>query len=317
MSSTSQAVVGGRQDLWHRVKKHRAVYAIVVPMMLAYVVFTLYPQAWVIAIGFTRYNGVNKPEFRGLYNFIRVFRRDPVFWRSVLNTFVFAAGKLAIEIPIALILAVILNTRLIGRGFFRAVFFLPHVTSLAVMSLVFYFIFAPYEGILNGILMDIGIMKEPFAWLDHGWSAMLVGIVISVWMGFGINMILFLAGLQAIPRELYECARIDGASPTRQFVSITIPMLGKMLQIIVMLAVISTLKTFELFQVLTNGGPFHATEVMMLYVFKRYYGSGSGDAQTVVPQIGYASAVGFIVALIVAAITVVYLFLSRRLDRDE
>ena len=317
MSTLSQTLPGRKGGLWHRIKKHRAVYAIIVPIMVAYVVFTLYPQGWVIATGFTRYDGMTRPVFIGLQNFVRLFQRDPVFWKSVLTTFEFALIKLAIEIPLALVLAVILNTGLRGRGFFRAVFFLPHVTSLAVMSLVFYFIFAPYEGILNGILIEIGIMKDPFAWLDHGWSALLAGVVISVWMGFGINMILFLAGLQAIPRELYECARIDGANVAQQFLKITIPMLGKMLQIIVMLAMISTLKTFELFQVLTNGGPFHATEVMMLYVFKRYYGVGTGDSVTVLPEIGYASAVGFIVALIVAAITVIYLALSRRLDRED
>jgi raffinose/stachyose/melibiose transport system permease protein len=135
-------------------------------------------------------------------------------------------------------------------------------------------------------------------------------------LGFGINMILFLAGLQSIPQELYECARIDGATGAQQFFGITIPMLGKMLQIIVMLALISTLKTFELFQVLTNGGPFHATEVMMLYVYKKFFGTGEGAGAVLAPQIGYASAIGFVVALIVAAVTAFYMFLSRRLDRE-
>lgn len=299
------------------MRRNRAAYAIIVPIMAAYLVFTLYPQIWVVAIGFFQYDGLMPPRFTGLYNFIRLFGRDPIFWRSVLTTFAFAAAKLAIEIPLALVLAVALNKNLPGRGFFRAVYFLPNVTSLAVMSLVFYFIFSSYEGILNGILLRVGILKEPFAWLDQGWSALLVGVVISVWMGFGINMILFLAGLQSIPQELYECARIDGATSARQFFSITIPMLGKMLQVIVMLALISTLKTFELFQVLTNGGPFHATEVMMLYVYRKFFGTGEGAGAVLAPQIGYASASGFIVALIIAAVTVFYLRTSKRLDRED
>jgi raffinose/stachyose/melibiose transport system permease protein len=305
-----------RKSLWLRIKKQRAAYMIMVPIMICYLVFTLYPQVWVIAMGFFKYDGLTRPEYRGLYNFIRLFARDPIFWKSVLTTFAFAFGKLAIEIPMALVLAVILNSGLKGRGVFRAVFFLPHVTSLAVMSLVFYFIFAPYQGILNGILMRIGVMKQSFAWLDYGWSALLTGVLISVWMNFGINMILFLAGLQSIPPELYECARIDGANVAQQLLKITIPMLGKMLQIIVMLAIISSLKTFELFQVLTNGGPFHATEVMMLYVYKKFFGTGEGAGAVLAPQIGYASAVGFIVALIVAAVTAFYMLMSRRLDRE-
>lgn len=305
-----------KRGLRYRMRKQRAVYLIIVPLMITYLVFTLYPQVWVVAMGLFRYDGLTTPKFLGLENFVRLFSRDPIFWKSVLTTFAFAFGKLAVEIPMALVLAVILNMNLKGRGFFRAVFFLPHVTSLAVMSLVFYFIFAPYQGILNGVLMKIGLMREPFAWLDYRWSALLVGVVISVWMGFGINMILFLAGLQSIPLELYECARIDGATSVRQFFAITIPMLGKMLQIIVMLAIISTLKTFDLFQVLTNGGPLHGTEVMMLYVYKKFFGTGEGAGAVLAPQVGYASALGFVVALIVAAISAFYLRMTRRLDRE-
>ena len=306
-----------KRGLWYRVKKQRTAYYIMGPIMAAYLVFTIYPQLWVITMGFHKFDGITTPQFRGFYNFIRLFQRDPIFWRSVLTTLVFAFGKLAFEIPLGLTLAVILNGDLKGRAFFRAVYFLPHVTSLAIMSLIVYFIFAPYQGILNGVLIRMGIFREPFAWLDQGWSAMLTGIIISVWMNFGIQMILFLAGLQAIPQELYECAKMDGATPVQQFFKITIPMLGKMLQIIVMLAIIGSLKTFELFQVLTNGGPFHATEVMMLYVFKKFFGTGEGAGAVLAPQIGYASAVGFIVALIVAAVTGFYLFMSRRLDQDR
>ncbi|MEW5804846.1 MAG: sugar ABC transporter permease [bacterium] len=288
----------------------------ITPIVICYLIFTLYPQIWVIVIGFYNYDGIRKPEFTGLFNFIRLFQRDPVFWRSVWTTFVFAFGKLAIEIPLALLLAVILNTKIIGRGLFRAVYFLPHVTSLAVMSLVFYFIFSPYQGILNGILMAIGFIKEPIAWLDHGGLALFVGMIISVWQNFGINMILILAGLQSIPLELYECSRIDGANSVQQFFHLTIPLLGKMLQIIVMLAIIGSLKIFELFWVLTKGGPHHDTEVMMLYVFKRFFSAGEGAGATLVPQIGYASAVGFIASIIVAIITAIYLFISKKLEQE-
>lgn len=302
----------------YQIRKHKIPYLMITPLVLGLIVLTIYPQVWVVGLSFFRYNGVTAPEWEGIDNFVRAFQRDAIWWKSVWNTFYFAFGKLALELPLALVLAIVLNRQIRGKNFFRGLFFLPSVTSAAIMSLVFYFIFSPYQGILNGMLQGVGLIREPIDWLGQGNSAMIVAMLVSVWQNFGINMILFLAGLQAIPDEFYESASIDGASEVQQFWYITLPALGRMLQVIVMLAIIGSLKTFDIFRVLTDGGPANETMVMMLYIFNYFFRqSALGSGTSVVPQFGYASALGVIASIIIAIITVSYLLMSRRLGKNQ
>lgn len=319
--STTEAVAAKRPlfrkgSLADRIYQNRAVYLMLSPVIVGFFVFTLYPQVWVLSLSFFRYDGFREPTWLGLQNFVRLFQRDPLWWRSVWNTAYFTFGKLAIELPLALVLAVVLNRNLFGRHFFRGLFFLPHVTSTAIMALVFYFIYAPYQGILNGLLLSLGMIPEPIDWLGTGGIAMISTMMVSVWQNFGINMVLFLAGLQAIPDDLYESAEIDGANSVQQFFYITIPALGRMLQVIVMLAIIGSLKSFDLFRVLTRGGPGTDTTVMMLYIFNYFFDRGALGASTV-PQYGYASALGVVATVIIGAVTGFYLWWSRRLGRNQ
>ncbi|MFW5880776.1 MAG: carbohydrate ABC transporter permease [Spirochaetota bacterium] len=307
-----------KHGTWYQLRKHRVPYLMIAPLVIGFLVFTIYPQVWVVALSLFRYNGVTPPEWEGIDNFVRAFQRDDIWWKSVWNTFYFSFGKLALELPIALVLAIILNRQIKGKNFFRGLFFLPSVTSAAIMSLVFYFIFSPYQGILNGMLLAVGVIQQPIDWLGHGDSAMIVAMLVSVWQNFGINMILFLAGLQAIPDEFYESASIDGATEVQQFWYITLPALGRMLQVIVMLAIIGSLKTFDIFRVLTNGGPANETMVMMLYIFNYFFNQSAVSSGTsVVPQFGYASSLGVIASVIIAFITTGYLLMSRRLGKNQ
>lgn len=305
-----------RPGLLQRMWEHRIAYLMLSPVIVGFFVFTLYPQVWVLSLSFFRYDGFREAQWLGLQNFVRLFQRDPLWWRSVWNTFYFSFGKLAMELPLALVLAVILNRQLAGRNFFRGLFFLPHVTSTAIMALVFYFIYAPYQGILNGLLQSLGLITEPIDWLGTG-NAMFSTMVVSVWQNFGINMVLFLAGLQAIPDDLFESAEIDGANAAQRFWYITIPALGRMLQVIVMLAIIGSLRSFDLFRVLTRGGPGTETTVMMLYIFNYFFDRGALGAGATIPQYGYASALGVIASIIIAMITGVYLWWSRRLAQNQ
>lgn len=305
-----------KHGTWYQIRKHKIPYLMITPLVIGFIVFTVYPQVWVVGLSFFRYNGVTAPTYRGIDNFVRVFQRDPIWWKSVWNTFYFSVGKLALELPLALVLAVILNRQIKGKNFFRGLFFMPSVTSTAIMSLIFYFIFSPYQGILNGLLQSVGVIQEPINWLGDGDLAMVVAMLVSVWQNFGINMILFLAGLQAIPDEFYESASIDGATEVQQFWYITLPALGRMLQVIVMLAIIGSLKTFDLFRVLTNGGPGNETMVIMLYIFN-YFFNQSAMGNSVVPQFGYASALGVVASIIIAVITTSYLLMSRKLGSNQ
>ncbi len=294
-----------------RLKRLQENSLFLLPSVILTVTLGVYPLIWVLRYMFYDYPGYGEELFIGLDNFRRLFR-DALFWESVKNTFIYAGGKLIITIPCSLLLAVILNMKFRGRNLLRAVYFMPTVISTAVISVVFYIIFNAYNGMVNQQLLKIGAVAEPINWLgpDH---AMLTVILVAVWGAIGNYMLLFLAGLQNIPQDLYESASIDGANAGQKFRFITIPMLGPVMQVIIMLAIIASLKGYESIMVMTEGGPIGRTEVMYLYLYKLLFPVSTGAV--VEQQIGYGSAVAFATALIVGAITLLYYYLSRRMNK--
>lgn len=295
------------KKLW---REYSGPYLMVFPCVVLLALFTIYPMGWAFKYMFYDYDGFSDARFIGLDNFVRLFTRDEQFWQSVWNTGVFTFGKLIVTLPLALLLAFILNqSRLFGKNTIRAILFMPTIISAAVISLVFYLMFNSYNGIINNALLQLGIIQSPIEWLGIKYS-MLTVIIVAIWGALGNYMVLFLAGLQGIPNDLYEAASIDGANKTQQFFHITIPMLGPVMQIIIMLAIVNTLKSYESIMVLTAGGPAGKTEVMYLYIYKLFFPVSEGEA--VVQQYGYGSAVGFVSALIVGVITGLYLLISRK-----
>ncbi len=295
-----------------RWRKLRENSLFLLPSVALTLALGIYPLAWVLRYMFYEYAGYGEELFVGLDNFERLWR-DDAFWASVRNTFVFAGGKLLLTIPISLLLAVILNGKLRGKHMLRAVFFMPTVISTAVIAVVFYIIFNSYNGMINQLLLKNGAIAEPIAWLGPKF-AMLTVIIVAAWGAIGNYMLLFLAGLQSIPQDLYESASIDGAGPGRRFWSITVPMLGPVMQIIIMLAIIASLKGYESIMVMTEGGPIGKTEVMYLYLYKLLFPM-AGSGTSVDQQFGYGSAVGFATALIVGVITAAYYYMSRKMNK--
>ncbi|MGO4529338.1 carbohydrate ABC transporter permease [Paenibacillus sp. 2TAF8] len=285
-------------------------YIFIIPSLFLTLVFGIYPLLWALRYMFYDYQGIGKPIFIGLDNFARIMR-DGQFWDSVKNTGVYALGKLVITIPLSLILAIILNRKWRGRSLFRAVFYLPTIFSASVMAIVFFIIFNSYNGILNQLLLKYHIISSPIGWLDAN-HAMLTTIIIAIWGAVGNYMLLFIAGLQSIPEELYEAASLDGASEFQKLHNVTIPLLGPVMQMIIMLAITTALKGYESIMVLTEGGPYGKTEVMYLYLFKLLF-PVSADTQSL-QQLGYGSAVGFTTALIVGAVTLIYFQISKKLN---
>ncbi|GIP49299.1 sugar ABC transporter permease [Paenibacillus sp. DXFW5] len=281
------------------------------PSVILTLVLGIYPLIWMLRYMFYDYVGYGEALFVGLDNFSRLFR-DEQFWASVGNTFVFAGGKLLLTIPLSLLLAVLLNGKLRGRNLLRGIYFMPTVISTAVISVVFYNIFNSYNGMINQLLMKYHLIGQPIDWLGPK-HAMLTVIIVAVWGAVGNYMLLFLAGLQSIPQDLYESAAIDGAHAGQRFWHITIPMLGPVMQMIIMLAIIASLKGYESIMVITEGGPIGKTEVMYLYLYKLLFPVSTGSPVT--QQFGYGSAVGFATAIIVGAITAGYYFLSKRMNK--
>ncbi|MET1172988.1 carbohydrate ABC transporter permease [Paenibacillus amylolyticus] len=285
-------------------------YMFIFPSLFLTVVFGIYPLLWALRYMFYDYQGIGMPVFIGLDNFGRILR-DGQFWDSVGNTGVYALGKLVVTIPLSLTLAIILNRKWRGRSLFRAIYYLPTIFSASVMAIVFFIIFNSYNGILNQLLLKYHVISEPISWLgaEH---AMLTTIIIAIWGAVGNYMLLFIAGLQSIPEELYEAASLDGASEFQKLRNVTIPLLGPVLQMIIMLAITTALKGYESIMVLTEGGPYGKTEVMYLYLFKLLF-PVSADTQSL-QQLGYGSAVGFTTALIVGAVTLIYFRISKKLN---
>ncbi|WP_433752367.1 carbohydrate ABC transporter permease [Paenibacillus amylolyticus] len=285
-------------------------YMFIFPSLFLTLVFGIYPLLWALRYMFYDYQGIGTPVFIGLDNFGRILR-DGQFWDSVGNTGVYALGKLVVTIPLSLTLAIILNRKWRGRSLFRAIYYLPTIFSASVMAIVFFIIFNSYNGILNQLLLKYHVISESISWLgaEH---AMLTIIIIAIWGAVGNYMLLFIAGLQSIPEELYEAASLDGASEFQKLRNVTIPLLGPVLQMIIMLAITTALKGYESIMVLTEGGPYGKTEVMYLYLFKLLF-PVSADTQSL-QQLGYGSAVGFTTALIVGAVTLIYFRISKKLN---
>jgi raffinose/stachyose/melibiose transport system permease protein len=237
-----------------------------------------------------------------------------MFWSSLKNTMIIAGLKLIIEIPLAIILAAILNSKIKGSSIFRVSFFLPSVFSVAVVGLIFSIMFSSYNGIVNAMLRAFGFIPKNINFLGRTNNAFFVIILVSLWTTFGLNMIYFLMGFQSIPKTNYESASIDGANAVQQFFHITIPMVSPVLQLVIMLSFLGTLRMTDLLLVLTNGAPGGSTEVVMTYIFKYFFQYGESQTRT---QFGYASALAVITAIILAIVTMIYLQVSKKMKEID
>ena len=289
----------------------KIVYLMISPMLLGFVLFVLYPIFYVLRYALFEYDGIANPLFVGLDNFIRLFTNDPGFWVSVRNSLILTGGKIFLEVPFALILSNLLNRKSCINSIFRTTFFMPTIISSAIVGIVFSILFAGFNGIVNNLLLEVGWIHQAIDWFRYQSSAMLVMIISMIWSNFGVTMVFFIMGLQSIPGELYECAEIDGANKFKQFAHITVPMLAPILQIVLMLAIVDGMRLTDLPLVLTNGMPGGSTEVMMTYIFKYFFSTDSLVATA--SQYGYASAMSVVTAVIIGALTLVYVRISRNM----
>lgn len=283
----------------------------ILPMLIGFFTFTYFPIAYIIRFAFYNYSGFGEAVFIGLDNFVRLFSRDMAFWDSVLNTFVLTGGKLLIEIPLALLIAILLHQGFKGTSFYRVILFMPAIISTAIVGLVFSLMFAGFRGVINSLLQDWGIIAAPIDWFARKWTAMFVLGVASIWAFIGINIVFFLMALQSIPKELYECSSLDGAVGFKKFWYITLPSIGPIFRVVLLNAIIGSLQVADLVLASTNGAPNGQTEVVMTYVFKFFFGLGGRR-----PEVGYASSMAFITAIILGIVTIIYLRASKKMSGE-
>lgn len=282
------------RDWWSVNQRKIIPYLFIAPTLSIFALFVLAPILYASYMSFFEWNGISIPEFTGLNNYERLFR-DPIFWRALRNTLTYSAGVVPFSMALGLLAALSLNRKnLPGRAFLRTVYILPFVISAVATGTTAGWIFGDSFGILNKILVSVGL--EKVRWLSSQETAMLTVIITTVWTQLGFNMLIYLAGLQSIPQELIESAKLDGASPRQQFLHITLPLLKPTTFLLLILNIIASFEAFDLMFVMTSGGPGYATTVLTVFIY---------DVAFQTQRFGYASAIGLVFMAIIMSITLV------------
>lgn len=287
-------------------------YGLISLQLIGFLVITIYPICWAIRLSFFYYDGViSNTRFVAFENFITLFTKDITYWKTWLTTFQLVLFKLPIELPLAMLVALLLNRNIKCKGLFRGIFYMPCIISVAIIGIIFSNMFDVF-GIINAWIANINpdYVLNPISWFSNRWSAMTVIVLASVWNTFGTNALYFTAALSNVPEELYESARLDGASKWTVFWKITVPMVAPVLKMVVLLALNGTLHTNEFILTLTNGAPAGSTHTVMSYIVDLYVpGFSSGTV-----NIGYGCAVSFVTSVCMAIIAVLYMKATKRMS---
>jgi multiple sugar transport system permease protein len=286
------------KSLWKQIAAAKWCYLFMVPSLALTAAFTIYPTVMSWYFSMLDWSGFGSDkDWAGFANYREVLA-DDYFWNAYVRSFLFTLVGAPIKIGLALVVALILNdASLRFTSFYRTMFFLPVVTSSAIIGIVMTFIFSPIDGPINMFLLQLGLIDFPVEFLSDPDTALWTVVAVYIWKWFGVTMIYWLAALQVVPRDLYEAARIDGASAIRMHRSITLPMILPFALVIVLITVVSALNIFGLVQTMTGGGPFFATEVMELYIYRNAFGAGQ------LPRLGYASAAAIFFGVTVLTIS--------------
>lgn len=270
------------------------VQLMTLPAIVVYTVFLVVPIVMAIYFSFNEWNGIagSPLNFVGIKNYIVAFQ-DELFLISLKNLGSMLFFSVIFHTPIALLLAVALHQKIKGKRFFKVIFFVPTIFPLTAIGLLWYFIFMP-NGSLNTLLANIGLQDLVTGWLINPSTAMPTIIFVNIWAGIGYYMIILLAGLKGIPDDLYEAAKIDGATPIQSFLKITIPMLRPVIGLCLVLDIIGTIKIFDLVFVMTSGGPNGLTNLPTTLVYSQAF---------LYDNYGLGSAIGVILLLITIGVT--------------
>ncbi|HLU75411.1 MAG TPA: sugar ABC transporter permease [Nonomuraea sp.] len=276
-------------------------WSFILPNFLGFALFTLVPVLAAFALAFMAWDSYSTPEWVGLDNFVRMWG-DENFHVALHNTLFYAVGHIPLTMAAALGLAMALNRKLRGVEFFRTAAFFPYVTSLVAVAVVWNMLFEPNAGPVNLFLQAIGL-DDPPRWVASTDWAMPAVILTSVWRDMGYYMVLYLAGLQTIPREYYEAAKVDGAGAWQRFWNVTLPSLRPTTFFVLVMLTIQSFKVLDLIMVMTDGGPGRSTLVLAQLIYREGIREG---------RFGYSSAIALVLFLIVFTVTVVQFRINER-----
>lgn len=281
-------------------------YLFLLPGVSLYLLWMVYPLGYEFYISFFDWKIMpgQTSQFVGLDNYREVLR-DKTFWLSLENTVRYTVVTVIGQMVIGLTLAVLVHRVFIAKRLFRAIYYLPVVTSWVVVSFLFQFIFSSQPGgLANYILTELGLVAEPVAWMSETKTSWVIIYSLGIWKGIGWSMVIFLAALQGIPVELYEAAQIDGAGEWGQFRRLTLPLIRRTTMFVLVALVIGGFQVFVSVYLITGGGPLHRTEVMLSYMYDRAFDR---------LWFGYGAAISYILAAIVVFVS----FLQMRFFRQQ
>ena len=279
-------------------------YAFVLPAVTIFFIFYVIPFIWVFQLGLYDWDGILPTKiFVGMDNFKEIIFQDKIWWQSMLNAGYMTAIALTFQNILAFLLALACDREIRMKNFYRLIFFIPPVLSEVVVGLVWQWILDGNYGLLNSWLAHFGMQNLVHNWLSDPQTALTAVAVVHSWKGFGWGFLLFLAGLQIIPRELYEAARVDGANAWVSFKKITLPMMVPVIIMVAILTILGTMQVFVLINTMTDGGPAYHTEVPVTRIFASMRGSS---------RFGYACAQGIIFGIILMALSFTQYRLSKK-----
>ena len=282
-------------------RESTVAWLFILPAILGTLIFIIIPVFCSFSLSFAKWDLLNSISFVGFDNYREIFR-EGLFWKILINTIIFALSTSVFGVIIPLILASILNTRIRGSEFFKSAYFLPYITPMIVIGVVWGWIFDPNIGFLNQFLhLNIN-------WLYDSKYAMPAIIIVSVWKLIGYNMILFLSGFSSISQEIFEAAMVDGATHLKRFFYVTVPLLSPTIFFVIIVTAISSFQVFDLIYLMTEGGPFDSTNVLVYSIYKNAFEYFN---------IGKASAIAYVLFVIILVLTLVQWHYRKKLVYNE
>ena len=288
---------------WSARRSHPLTpYLFLIPACVVLGSFVIYPALKAIYLSFTNFNMIREADFVGLANYINLWR-DPFFWAALKNTILYMIVVVPVLVIAPIFLAALVNKHIPGIAFIRAAIYLPVITSLVISGLIWKWVYEE-QGILNYVLLATGVTDNPVAFLTDPANALLSVMAVTIWSGMGYYMVIYLAGLQAIPRHLYEVAEVEGVSAWQQMLHITIPLLRPSIAVVTVMSSIAAMKVFEEVYVMTQGGPMDSTKTLVYYIYESAFTEF---------EMGYASAIGVVLFLL----TLVFSLINLRFLREK
>lgn len=301
-SVTAGSTDTGRRAFWTLARREAVWgYLFLLPNIIGFLIFTALAVVAAFFLSLTEWDLLTPPKFIGLANYYKLLTNDPVFRQTLTNTIYFVAGVVPLDIICALLLALLLNRPIRGMAFYRAIYFVPVVTSLIAVAIVWQWLYHTEVGMVNYLLAAVGLPRVN--WLGSTEWAMPAVILMSVWKAMGYYAVIFLAGLQGIPTHLYEAASIDGANSWQRFWKITLPLLSPTMFFVLVISIISAFQVFGQIFIMTRGGPGNATATIVYFIYNNGF---------VWFRMGYAAAASWILFAIIFAVTIIQTVWQRR-----